>query len=102
MIQFVTTNKGKFKEVSLMLGEAGFDCEMLDFDYPEVQSDTLEEVVKSAMASLSRNIEGDFLIDDSGLFIPSLGGFPGVYSSYVFYTIGLGGILKLLEGSGDR
>ena len=34
-----------------MLGDAGFESEMLDIDYPEVQSDTLEEVVKSAMAS---------------------------------------------------
>lgn len=85
-----------------MLNDAGFECEMLDIDYPEVQSDTLEEVVKTAMASLSGNIEGDFLIDDSGLFISSLGGFPGVYSSHIYHTIGLDGILKVLEGSEDR
>jgi XTP/dITP diphosphohydrolase len=102
MIRFVTTNKGKFGEVSRMLKDAGFDCEMLDLDYPEIQSDSLEEVVKSAMVSLSGNVEGDFLIDDSGLFIHSLGGFPGVYSSYVYHTIGLDGVLKVLEGSEDR
>ncbi len=98
----MTTNEGKFREVSHMLNDAGFECEMLDIDYPEVQSDTLEEVVKSAMATLAGSIEGDFLIDDSGLFIHSLGGFPGTYSSYVYHTIGLDGILKILAGSEDR
>lgn len=98
----MTTNKGKFNEVSRMLKDAGLECEMLDIEYPEIQSDTLEEVVKSAMASLSGNIEGDFLIDDSGLFIHSLDGFPGVFSSYVYHTIGLDGVLRVLEGSDDR
>ncbi len=85
-----------------MLAEAGIESEMLDMDYPEVQSDALEEVVKSALKWLSGKVEGDFLIDDSGLFISTLGGFPGVHSSYVFDTVGLEGIIKLLEGTEDR
>lgn len=85
-----------------MLSDAGFECEMLDMEYPEIQSDTLEEVVKSALASLTGSVEGNFLIDDSGLFIQSLGGFPGVYSSYVYHTIGLDGILKILENVEER
>jgi XTP/dITP diphosphohydrolase len=84
----VTTNEGKFREVSRMLAEAGIESEMLDLDYPEIQCDTLEEVVQNALDWLSGKVEGDFLIDDSGLFISSLGGFPGVYSSYVFHTVG--------------
>jgi XTP/dITP diphosphohydrolase len=36
------------------------------------------------------------------LFINSLGGFPGQYSSFVFRTLGNDGILKLLNGSIDR
>jgi XTP/dITP diphosphohydrolase len=42
------------------------------------------------------------MIDDSGLFVDSLGGFPGVYSSYVFKTLGCEGILRLMEGVEDR
>jgi XTP/dITP diphosphohydrolase len=75
---------------------------MVDLNYPEIQSDTLEEVVKNALNWLSGKVEGDFLIDDSGLFISSLGGFPGVYSSYVFHTVGLEGMLEILEGAEDR
>lgn len=102
MIRFVTTNEGKYREVSRKLSEAGFDCEMLAIDYPETQCDTLEEVIRSSLALLSDKVEGDFLIDDSGLFIASLDGFPGVYSSYIFRTIGSDGVLRLLQGVEDR
>lgn len=102
MIKFVTTNEGKFREVSRMLAEVRIESEMLDLDYPEIQCDTLEEVVQNALNWLSGKVKGDFLIDDSGLFISSLGGFPGVYSSYVLHTLGCEGILKILEGVEDR
>lgn len=36
------------------------------------------------------------------MFINSLGGFPGQYSSFVFRTLGNDGILKLLSESIDR
>ncbi len=42
------------------------------------------------------------MIDDSGLFVDALSGFPGVYSSYVFKTLGCDGILRLMEGIEDR
>jgi XTP/dITP diphosphohydrolase len=98
----VTTNEGKFREVSRMLADAGIETEMVDLDYLEIQSDKLEEVVQNALDWLSGKVEGDFLIDDSGLFVSSLGGFPGVHSSYVFDTIGREGVIKLLEGVEDR
>jgi len=37
------------------------------------------------------------LVEDAGLFVDALNGFPGVYSSYVLETIGNEGVLKLLE-----
>lgn len=102
MIQFVTTNEGKYREVSRRLGEVDIECRMLSLDYLEIQCDSLEDVVVSSMNWLQERIEGDFLMDDSGLFIPYLCGFPGVYSSYVYRTIGSEGILKILEGIEDR
>ena len=41
------------------------------------------------------------IIEDDGLFINSLSGFPGPYSSYIFDTIGNNGILKLLGNNRD-
>ncbi|MCI4371392.1 MAG: non-canonical purine NTP pyrophosphatase, partial [Thermoplasmata archaeon] len=45
---------------------------------------------------------GDYLIDDSGLFLDAFGGFPGVYSSYVYKRLGCAGILKLLSDAKSR
>ena len=48
-------------------------------------------------------LEGSaIMVEDSGLFIDSLDGFPGAYSSFVEGTVGLDGILRLLEDAGDR
>ena len=38
------------------------------------------------------------MVEDAGLFIEALKGFPGPYSSYVYKTLGVQGILKLMEG----
>ena len=97
MIRFVTTNDGKFREVSELLASKGIEIGRLDASYPEVQADTLEEVVRYGMSQIPEG-EGDIVVDDSGLFIDRLGGFPGVYSSYAFKTLGCQGILKLMLG----
>ncbi len=41
-------------------------------------------------------------MEDSGLFIPTLKGFPGPYSSYIYKTLGLEGVLRLMDNSQDR
>ncbi len=67
--------------------------------YREVQASSLEEVVREAL----EEIPGDnFFIEDAGLFVDALSGFPGVYSAYVFKTLGNAGILKLLRGEENR
>jgi XTP/dITP diphosphohydrolase len=101
-IRLVTGNMHKLQEFQHGLGQLGITVKLLDVDCDEVQADTLEEVVEGCMDELSSDGHQNFILDDSGLFIHHLKGFPGVYSSYVFSTIGCEGILKLLEGSADR
>lgn len=98
MIYFVTGNRGKFEEAKGVLG----DVEQRNIGYTEIQADTLEEVAAFGMKEVSERLEGPVMIEDAGLFIDSLRGFPGVYSAYVFDTIGNEGILKLMDGAADR
>ncbi|MEM1618193.1 MAG: XTP/dITP diphosphatase [Desulfurococcaceae archaeon] len=99
---FVTSNIHKYNEVKPIAESLGIELELCTDLKLEIQSDSIEEVVlKSAMiayAVLSKPV----LVEDAGLFIEALNGFPGPYSSYVYRTIGIKGILKLMEGVKDR
>ncbi|MBO3762936.1 MAG: XTP/dITP diphosphatase [Candidatus Brockarchaeota archaeon] len=99
---FVTGNRGKFLEAKKILEDFGIELEQVDLDVTEPQADNLEEVVKKCAEEAFKVIKRSFIIEDSGLFINALNGFPGVYSSYVYKTIGYEGILKLLFGIVDR
>ena len=70
--------------------------------YTEIQADTLEQVVEYGLNDLQSRVNGNWLIDDSGLFIESLNSFPGVYSAYVYKTIGYDGILSLMKNKENR
>ncbi|MGB9716927.1 MAG: XTP/dITP diphosphatase [Thermoproteota archaeon] len=99
---FITGNPGKFLEARRLLEEYGIILEQADVEVTEPQTDSLEEVAEKCAEEALEKIGESFLIEDSGLFVNSLNGFPGVYSSYVYRKIGCEGILKLLTGSADR
>lgn len=101
-IVLVTSNQGKLREFRSALASQGVEVEHSSEDCDEIQADTLQEVVLNCLVQLKAKGLRDFVIDDSGLFIDSLKGFPGVYSSYALRTLGLDGTLKLLEGVDDR
>jgi XTP/dITP diphosphohydrolase len=82
--------------------EHGYEVEHIKTAYPEIQADSLEETIAPGLRWLMERYRRPLMIDDSGLFIDALKGFPGVYSSYVFRTIGCDGILRLMEGVRDR
>ncbi len=101
-IYFITGNKGKFSEVKEKLKNINVEVIQKNLGYPELQGDSLEEVVKYGVKYLAKKVDYPFIIEDAGLFIDELKGFPGVYSKYVYFTIGCKGILKLLEGNNKR
>ena len=101
-IKVITSNPGKVREYQKAFGDLGVKMEHLHIPYDEVQTAELEEVVEKGMAEIRSKGISDFMIDDSGMFVDSLKGFPGVYSAYVQKTIGNQGILKQMSGVKDR
>ena len=103
-IYLVTTNPGKIKEIRKYLEPEGVDVRILEGNFVEIQSRSLEEVLNYGLYRFEKDHDVDqpFIKDDSGLFVEALSGFPGVYSSYVQETLGNDGILSLMEGVENR
>ena len=86
----------------MILDEYNIDIEFVKADLLEIQADSLEEVAEYKVRDASSKVDGEVLVEDDGLFIDALHGFPGVYSSYVCKTIGNDGILKLMSSIENR
>jgi XTP/dITP diphosphohydrolase len=98
-IRFVTSNAGKVQEAKARLGPIGFEIVGTKKQLLEIQADTVEEVARNKAADLLKTLKPPFFIEDAGLHVDALKGFPSTYSSFVFRTIGYEGILKLLFGA---
>ncbi len=98
-IFFITSNKDKFKEASSIINSVRLKKK--DIDYFEVQ-DSIERVSELGAKFAYQKIKKPLIVEDSGLFIDFLDGFPGPYSAYVYDKIGNKGILKLLSGIEKR
>jgi XTP/dITP diphosphohydrolase len=101
-IIFASTNEGKFKEILPLLRNFDIEIEFVRFKSTEIQSEFLEEVALEKSKVAYEKIGQPLIVEDTGLFINSLNGFPGPYSSYVFQTIGNTGILDLLSNKTNR
>ena len=98
----VSRNEGKIKEfVDLGLKEC-VEVIPVSLEKVEIQSENLTSIALYSAVQASLHLKEMFFVEDAGLYITSLNGFPGPFSSYVYKTIGTEGILKLLSGLTDR
>ena len=99
-VRFVTGNEGKVREAREYLG----DVEQVDYDYTEIQSDDLRDVAAHGAREAFAELGGTepVLVDDAGLFVEALGGFPGPYSAYVEDTVGVERVWRLAAEEDDR
>lgn len=97
-LYFASSNRHKYDEAREILGKFGVRLKFFKAALEEVQSDDLAEIARHKARQAGRLCPGPVIIEDAGLFIDSLKGFPGPYSSFVFDTIGNRGILKLVSG----
>ena len=106
---FASSNTHKYEEAEKILAEFGMKLGFFQTDLTEIQDNFLSKIAMEKCLDAWRkcNKEKSFrttkpiIVEDDGLFIDSLSGFPGPYSSYVFDTIGNNGILKLVGNKRD-
>ncbi len=103
-LSFLTGNTHKYEEVKKFIKSSGLDTNITQKDVPlvEIQSDSIVDVAVYKVQSVVDSLEGNYFVEDSGLFVDHLHNFPGVFSSYVKEMIGNEGILKLMKGVTSR
>jgi len=99
-LYFATGNKHKLTEAREIL--KGYEIERLDCDYPEIRSNSVEDVALDGVKYVVEKTGKACFVEDTGLFIDALKGFPGTYSKFVFERIGWQGILRLLQDETNR
>ena len=92
---FASSNKNKYLEAKKILEEFGISLGFFKCNLLEIQSNKLEDIALQKTKSAFHLCKKPVIIEDDGLYIDSLNGFPGPYSSYIFQTIGNKGILRI-------
>lgn len=99
-IIFVTHNVGKAKSAEKYF--KNLKISTYNFELDEPRSDNIEEIA-TAKVKQAYNVVGKPCIAlDSGFFIKELNGFPKAFVNFSLDTIGVDGILKLMEDKKDR
>ena len=102
-VWFLTSNQGKLAEAAHHFANIGIAVQALevpDGTVVEPQASDLETVAEAKLRQALAHLphEGAMvMVEDAGLFVEALDGFPGVYSSYVHETVGNQGMVRLLE-----
>ena len=95
-VVFASSNKNKYLEAKKILANFGIKLRFFRCSLKEIQANSLKKIASEKATDAYRKWHKPVIVEDDGLFIESLNGFPGPFSSYVFKTIGNEGILQLV------
>ena len=96
---FVTGRDHKVREAEAILD---MDVEQVKLDVPEIQSTDVVEVVKEKAKAAARLSGRTVVVDDTGVYIDALNGFPGALSRPFLDTLHNKGILNILRDEKNR
>ena len=96
---FVSSDINKFREAKEILDSFGIPIKFFKLTLEEIQSNSIKQIALKKAQNAFSKCNTPLIIEDDGLHVDSLGGFPGPYSSYVQKTVGNKGILNLLNYS---
>ena len=96
-LYFITGNKNKFEEIKSILPEV----EQLDIDLPEIQEIDAKEIIKAKLIEALKHKKGEFIVEDTSLYLDCLNGLPGPLIKWFMKTIGNQGIYNLTKKFGN-
>jgi len=94
----VTGNRGKIAEARLALGA---DLEAVELDLPEIQSGDYLEVLRAKADEAWRRLGRPLVVEEAGLDLAALNGFPGPLVKWMLQAVGAEGIARTAAALGD-
>ena len=99
-IVFVTHNKGKIASAQRALKNV--NVKIFEYDLDEPRSDDVKFISKKKVMEAYELVKTPCISMDSGFWIDALNGFPKAFVNFSLDTIGIDGILKLMDGKENR
>lgn len=101
-VYFVTSNGSKAITAKRLFSRYGIELEHVSIDMPEPRSFDLKEIAHAKAKIAYNRIGKPCLVHDSGFYITAANGFPRTFVHFGLETLGLKGMLKLVDGNTDR
>jgi len=99
----VTGNPSKLREAQRILAALSIEVEIdhADIDLPEVQSLDLHEVLRAKAADAWERLQRPLAVEETGLELSALRGFPGPLVKWMLQAVGPEGIARTAISLGD-
>lgn len=101
-IIFVTGNQMKVRHANEAVRDFGYAFIAKKLEIIEPREEEPEKVVIEKAIQAFAQLNSPLIVEDSGIFVESLNGFPKTFVHFVQDTIGVSGIIKLMQGIENR
>ena len=101
-IIFVTGNETKVRHANEALTGTGFELISQKLDIIEPRAEDPKDVVIEKALQAIKLVNKPLIVEDSGIFIDFLKGFPKTFVHFAEETIGVKNIVKIMEGVENR
>ncbi|MBS3143909.1 RdgB/HAM1 family non-canonical purine NTP pyrophosphatase [Candidatus Woesearchaeota archaeon] len=96
---FITSNENKIKEASLIIGK---EVKSINIDLNEIQAIEAKDIVEKKAREAYDKIKKPVIVEDTGLHIKELNGFPGALVKWMLKSIKDDGICNLIRNKENK
>ncbi len=98
MIHFITGSKNKLEEIQAIVP----GIEQLEMDLPEIQEIDPHKIIKAKLEAAFAHSGGEFLVEDTSLYMEAMNGLPGPLIKWFLQAIGNEGLVNLGDKLGNN